>query len=111
MKRRTCPNCDYKYSFIETIKLILIRSNWSFLHCKECKCSIEYKDGFSFATYFVMVSFLVLYVVIPFLKGYGLNSWQSYLLVLPIFLLPFWSVEFKIKSKTLDEILKNQLKK
>src|SRR5690554_3451101 len=45
MKSRTCPNCGYRYSFLEYFKSVAFKSTYSVWNCKNCNSRLTVDSG------------------------------------------------------------------
>lgn len=61
MKVRTCPHCGYKYSRIDYVKKLLLKTIWSKWDCPKCKQEITFDNmrRFILALFFGIWIFLL----------------------------------------------------
>ena len=88
MKARTCPNCKYRYSIAEYLK-ILLKFQDSLFYCKNCGTALTFGFGRRIVVALIaMLPIALSSVMTSFLNSQlGLPIWAGYGLFVPIFLL------------------------
>ncbi len=87
MKARTCPNCKYRYSMAEYLK-VLLKLQDSLFYCKNCGTALAF--GFGRRIVLALIAMLPLALSEEFASFFnnqlGLPIWAGYGLFVLIFL-------------------------
>ncbi len=88
MKARTCPNCKYRYSIAEYLKVFLKLQD-SLFYCKNCGTALTF--GFGRRIVVALIAMLPIALGEEFASynnsQFGLPIWAGYGLFVPVFLL------------------------
>jgi len=99
MNFRTCPNCQYKYSFAETFKLGF-KQYWSFVYCKKCNSSLEQEFRYISAAF--VLGLILLFFILAYVDA---SQFQSFIIIsITIICMTTWFTTFKLKTKAIEEV-------
>ncbi len=97
MKIRTCPNCGYKYSFLQYLKNFLFKFIDSNLTCANCGSTMSFSMGRRiFVAIVAMLPFGFSTFIADIFQNMGLSkslSWVVFFLILTIWTIMIYSLD------------------